>query len=83
MKKIQVYGTGCPSCQKLFDLAQQAVRELGYDISVEKIEDLNAMLMAGVMRTPGLAFDGKLILQGKIPLYATLKSWIQKEHDNR
>ncbi len=79
MKKIQIYGTGCPSCEKLFTIAQQAVKELGYDITVEKVEDLNALLMAGVMRTPGLAFDGKLILQGKIPTLSTLKSWIQKE----
>ncbi len=79
MKKIQVYGTGCPNCQKLYDMAKQAVEELGLNIEIEKIEDLNAMLAAGVMRTPGLAFDGRLILQGKIPNLPTLKSWIQKE----
>lgn len=83
MKEIKIYGTRCSACEKLFGLAQQAVQELGYDISVKKIEDLNAMLMAGVMRTPGLAFDGKLILQGKIPTYSTLKHWIQKEHNGQ
>ncbi|MCD6376346.1 MAG: thioredoxin family protein, partial [Caldisericaceae bacterium] len=47
MKKIQVYGPGCPNCQKLYDMAKQAVEELGLNIEIEKIEDLNAMLAAG------------------------------------
>ncbi|MHB2148744.1 MTH895/ArsE family thioredoxin-like protein [Calditrichota bacterium LG25] len=80
MEKIQVYGTGCASCEKLFNLARQAVQELGVDIEVEKIEDLNAMALAGVMRTPGLAFDGRVVLQGKLPTLSTLKNWIQQEH---
>ena len=80
MKKIQVYGTGCPSCEKLFRLARQAVSELGLDIQVEKVEDLNAMISAGILRVPGLAFDGRVVLQGKIPTLPTLKNWIEKKH---
>jgi small redox-active disulfide protein 2 len=83
IKSIQVYGPGCTNCQKLYKLATEVVSELGNDISVEKVEDLNDMLAAGVMRTPALAFDGKLVVQGKIPTAVTLKNWIltYNEHE--
>ncbi|HFE64807.1 redox-active disulfide protein 2 [candidate division KSB1 bacterium 4484_188] len=77
MKIIQVYGTGCASCNKLFELAKQVIQEMGADITVEKVEDLNELLAAGIMRTPGLSFDGKVILQGKMPNHRTLKHWIE------
>ncbi len=76
IKTIQVFGTGCPNCQKLYNLARQVVDEMGANITVEKIEDLNRIVEAGVFRTPGLGFDGKIVLQGKIPTAATLKNWI-------
>jgi len=79
MKKIQVYGTGCKNCQKLYQMVSEAVQELGADIPVEKVEDLNEIVAAGVWRTPALGFDGKVILQGKLPTPATLKNWIQKD----
>ena len=76
VKKIQVYGTGCTSCNNLFEQVKKVVQEMDANIVVEKVEDLNELLAAGIMRTPGLAFDGKVILQGKIPNQRTLKNWI-------
>ena len=81
MKIIQVYGTGCASCNKLFELAKQVIQEMGADITVEKVEDLNELLAAGIMRTPGLSFDGKVILQGKTPNNRTLRSWIENHKE--
>ncbi len=77
MKKIEIYGVSCSTCDKLYNMVKKIVSELNLDITVEKIEDLNKMMLAGVMRTPGLAFDGKLILQGKLPTEATLRHWIE------
>ncbi|GAB4379343.1 MAG: thioredoxin family protein [Calditrichia bacterium] len=76
IKSIQVYGPGCANCQKLHQIAQEAVKELGLEIPVEKVEDFDAMLQAGIMRTPGLGFDGKVVVQGKIPTPATVRNWI-------
>ena len=76
MKTIQVYGSGCSGCDVLFRQVVNIVNELGLPILVEKIEDLDTMIAAGVMRTPALGFDGKVILQGKSPTLATLKRWI-------
>jgi len=82
IESIQVYGPGCANCQKLYKLAQDAVDEIGANIRIEKVKDLNSMLAAGVMRTPALAFDGKVVLQGKIPTPATIKNWIL-DHDEK
>ena len=79
IKRIQVYGTGCSNCQKLYELACQVVEEVGADITVEKVEDLDRIVEAGVLRTPGIALDGEVVLQGKIPTASTLKNWILKQ----
>ncbi|GAB4328361.1 MAG: MTH895/ArsE family thioredoxin-like protein [Calditrichia bacterium] len=78
IKTIQVYGPGCANCQKLYALAEQAVKELNLDIKIEKVEKLEDMMAAGIMRTPGLGFDGKVVLQGKLPNLPTIKNWIEK-----
>ncbi len=83
IKSIQVYGPGCANCQKLYKLATEAVNEIGAEINIEKVEDLNDMMAAGVMRTPGLGFDGKVVLQGKIPTAATLKNWILNHNEKK
>ena len=76
MKKIQVYGPGCANCQKLYELTSKTVKELEADFTIEKIEDINSMVSAGVMRTPALGFDGEIVTQGKLPSESTLKNWI-------
>jgi small redox-active disulfide protein 2 len=67
MKKIQVLGTGCPKCKKLFELVQQAVKELAIDAEVVKVDDINEILSFNVMMTPALAVDGEVKVIGRIP----------------
>jgi small redox-active disulfide protein 2 len=67
MKKIQVLGTGCPKCKKLFEAAQKAVKDLGIDAEVTKVEDINAILKFNVMMTPALAVDGVVKVVGRVP----------------
>ncbi|NIT56662.1 MAG: thioredoxin family protein [Aliifodinibius sp.] len=81
MKSIQVYGPGCANCQKLYNLATEVINELDSNINLEKVEDINDMMAVGVMRTPALGFDGKVVLQGKIPTAATLKNWIYERQE--
>ena len=66
MKLIQVLGTGCAKCAKLKENAEQAVRELGIEASVEKVEDINVITGFGVMMTPALAIDGEVKAVGKV-----------------
>jgi small redox-active disulfide protein 2 len=62
--QIQVYGSGCPSCKKLFELTKQAVQELGIDIEVEYSTDIQKIIDLGVMHSPVLTINGKAVMAG-------------------
>ena len=64
--KIEIIGTGCPKCKKLFENAQEAVKTLGTSAEVVKIEDIQQIMNAGVMITPAIAVDGEVKSAGKI-----------------
>jgi len=66
MKKVQILGTGCAKCNKLADNAKAAAQSLGQEIELEKVSDLNEITKFGVLSTPGLAIDGKVVSQGKL-----------------
>ncbi len=65
--KLQIYGSGCAKCQQLTANAEAAATQLGLSYELEKITDLNAIIHAGVMRTPALAVDGDIVVEGKVP----------------
>lgn len=67
MKKIQILGTGCPKCQKLAENTKQAAENLGVEYEMEKVTDINQIMTFGVMTTPGLVIDGKVLFAGKVP----------------
>ncbi|MBD3322781.1 MAG: thioredoxin family protein [Chitinivibrionales bacterium] len=73
MKKIQVLGTGCPKCRKLYEASQKVVEENGIDAEIGKVEDLNEIMNFGVMMTPALAIDGNVVVSGKVPSLEELK----------
>jgi small redox-active disulfide protein 2 len=75
MKKIQILGTGCPKCNMLKANAETAIKELGIDAEIEKISDIKEIMNFGVMSTPAIAIDGKVISSGKV-----LKSEEIKKH---
>jgi small redox-active disulfide protein 2 len=64
--KIEILGTGCPKCKKLFENAQEAVKNLGTGADVVKVEDIQQIMNAGVMFTPALAVDGEVKSAGKV-----------------
>lgn len=66
MKKIQILGTGCPKCKLLTANAEQAVKELGLEAVVEKVDKIQDIMKFGVMITPALAVDGQVKSAGKV-----------------
>jgi small redox-active disulfide protein 2 len=76
MKKVQILGTGCPKCKKLFEATQKAVKDLGIEAEVTKVEDINEIIKFGVMSTPALSVDGTVKVVGRIPKYDELKMMI-------
>ncbi|MGI6784763.1 MAG: thioredoxin family protein [Aminivibrio sp.] len=74
--KIQILGTGCPKCKKLAEMAEKACVELGLACDIEKITDIAGIVSFGVVSTPGLAVDGKVLLSGALPSYGKVKELI-------
>ena len=66
MKTIQILGTGCPKCKALTANAEQAARELGIEYQIVKVQDINDIISFGVMSTPALAIDDKVLATGKV-----------------
>ena len=66
MKKIQILGTGCPKCKMLTANAEMAVKTLGVEATVEKVEKIQDILKFGVMTTPALVVDGQVKSAGRV-----------------
>lgn len=73
---IKVLGTGCTKCKTLEKLVTEAVAELGIKAGIEKVEDIQKIIGYGVMSTPALVIDGKVILSGRVPQARELKDLI-------
>jgi len=76
--KIQVLGSGCPTCKKLFELTKKAVEELKLKTEVEYITDIQKIVEMGVMSSPVLAIDGKPVLAGSLPDIEKIKNSIKE-----
>jgi small redox-active disulfide protein 2 len=71
--EIKVLGTGCPKCKTLEKNTRDAVAELGLDANVSKVEDIIKIMAYGVLSTPGLVVDEKLVMSGRLPSASELK----------
>lgn len=76
--KIQVIGSGCPTCKKLYELTKQAARELELKQEVEYITDISKLVEMGVVASPVLAVDGKPVMTGFTPDIEKIKNLLQK-----
>jgi len=76
--KIKILGTDCPKCKALEIATIEMVNELGIDAEVTKEEDIIKIMEYGVMRTPGLVIDGKVLFNGRIPSSEELKELLTK-----
>jgi small redox-active disulfide protein 2 len=74
--KLEIYGSGCTKCNLLAEHAEQSVQDLGVDYTLEKVTDMNAIIDAGVLRTPALAVDGAIVVEGAVPSADKIKSFL-------
>lgn len=74
--EIKVLGPGCPKCKTLIKNVTDAVSDLGIDASVVKVDDIVDIMAYGVMTTPALVIDGKVVLKGFVPSVTELKSML-------
>jgi small redox-active disulfide protein 2 len=75
MKEVKILGTGCANCKNTMALVEQVAKEKGVEITLEKVEDLPAIMGYGVMSTPGVVIDGVVVHAGGVPTKAKIESW--------
>ncbi len=74
---VKILGTGCKNCKNLEANAKEAIKELGIDATVEKVEDMKDIMAYGVMRTPALVVDEKVKVMGRVSKVEEIKEILQ------
>jgi small redox-active disulfide protein 2 len=77
MKTVKVYGPGCARCATTEKMVKDAAAKLGVEVDVEKVTDARSIAMAGVMSTPGISVDGRLVHAGGLPDAGKLEGWLR------
>lgn len=80
--KIQVFGPGCPSCHKLYELTKQALQELNMKDEVEYIKDVTKLIEMRIMQAPVLAINNKPVMIGFVPNIEKIKELIKQGGNN-
>ncbi len=75
MKNIKILGTGCANCQNTHKLVDEVAKAKGIEVRIEKVEDLKAIMSYGVMSTPGVVIDGKVMHAGGVPARSKVEGW--------
>jgi small redox-active disulfide protein 2 len=76
--EIKVLGTGCPRCKALEQATRNALAEMDITANIEKVEDIVKIMEYGILHTPGLVINGKVVMSGRVPSSAEIKELIVK-----
>ncbi len=77
MITIKVLGSGCANCKKLEEVVRTAAGLVQVEAEILKVTDMQEIIASGVLKTPGLMINGKLLSSGRIPAPATVADWIR------
>lgn len=75
--EIKILGPGCKNCEKLEESVREAVKELGLNPTIEKVQDIQAIMGYGVMKTPGLVIDEQVKVRGRVPSKDEIKKLLE------
>jgi small redox-active disulfide protein 2 len=78
MKSIKVLGSGCKNCETTANLIRIAAEQAGVEIELEKITDMAVIMGYGVMSTPGVVVDGKVVHAGGLPGPDQIRQWVSQ-----
>jgi small redox-active disulfide protein 2 len=76
MKAIKVLGTGCANCRATVQRIEQVAKEMGAAITLEKVEDMQDIMAHGILATPGVVVDGKVVHSGGVPAREKIADWL-------
>ena len=74
--KVTVYGPGCARCTQTAQIVKDVLETAGVAFTLEKVSDYAEIAKAGIMATPGVAIDGRVVSTGKIPTELEIKGWL-------
>lgn len=77
MKSFKVLGSGCKNCVTTAKLIEDKAKALGVEVEIEKVTDMAAILGYGVMSTPGVVMDGKVVHFGSVPQPNAVEGWLR------
>jgi len=77
MKQIKVLGSGCRNCEITANIIAQAAKDAGVAIEIEKVTDIAEIMAYGVMSTPGVVVDGKVVHAGGLPGPEQARAWVK------
>ena len=75
--QIIVYGPGCTRCNQTAQIIMDTLNAANIEFDLKKVSDFAAIAQAGVMATPGVAVNGKIVSTGKVPTAQDVKSWLK------
>jgi small redox-active disulfide protein 2 len=78
MHTIKVLGSGCRNCVRTAKLIEQIAQDQGIDATIEKVEDLPSIMAYGVMSTPGVVIDEKVVHAGGVPTRKQIIGWLSE-----
>lgn len=73
---IKVLGSGCANCRNTIALIEQVAAEKGVPVTLSKVQEMQDIVAYGVMRTPGVVIDGKVVHAGGVPTRDKVASWL-------
>jgi small redox-active disulfide protein 2 len=76
MLTVKVLGPGCANCKRVEQIARNEVAKLGVEATIEKVTDYGQIMGYGVMSTPGLVIDGRVMATGRIPSNQEVADWL-------
>lgn len=81
--KIQVLGSGCPTCKNLHQMVEEAVKNLNLDLEVEYSTDISRIVELGAMSSPVMAIDDEVIFSGKTPTSEEIEEAISEKNEKQ
>lgn len=76
MKAIKVLGMGCANCRATVQRVEEVAKDLGVPITLEKVEEIQDIMTYGILATPGVVVDGKVVHSGSVPAREKIASWL-------
>ena len=75
MKSVKVLGTGCANCKNTVKLIEDVAKSRGVEVQIDKVEEMSQIVSYGILSTPGVVVDGKVVHAGGVPVRSKVETW--------